>query len=114
MHHLKLFACWYLQLFQQYQEAFAKIPNIQIITEPNDSHSNFWLQTLLLNESIENQRDDILLATNDAGCMTRPIWKLLNQLKPYQKCQSMELPIAESLSRRLINLPSSPQIMMEK
>jgi len=25
----------------------------------------------------------------------------------------MELPIAESLSRRLINLPSSPQIMME-
>ena len=100
-------------LFQQYQEAFAKIPNIQIITEPNDSHSNFWLQTLLLNESIENERDDILLATNDAGYMTRPIWKLINQLKPYQKCQSMELPIAESLSRRLINLPSSPQIMME-
>lgn len=100
-------------LYQQYQEAFAEIPNIQIITEPNDSHSNYWLQTILLDESVELERDSILMATNDAGLMTRPVWTLLNHLKPYQKCQSMKLPIAESLSRRLINLPSSPQIMMK-
>ena len=94
-------------LFQQYQEAFAKIPNIQIITEPNDSHSNFWLQTLLLNESIENQRDDILLATNDAGCMTRPIWKLVNQLPMYKDAQTSNLSNSEWLEERVVNIPSS-------
>jgi len=100
-------------LHKCYQEAFSAVAGIQIISEPNKCSSNYWLQTLILDESVESRRDEILAATNDAGLMTRPVWTLLNKLKSYQKCQSMNLPVAESLARRLINLPSSPQLMME-
>lgn len=101
------------RIYERYKEGFAKVTNTKIISEPRNCRSNYWLQTLLLDESIESERNAILTATNNAGFMTRPVWKLINQLKPYQKCQSMKLPIAESLSRRLINLPSSPQIIMK-
>jgi perosamine synthetase len=60
-----------------------------------------------LDESAADQRDAVLTATNDAGLMTRPAWRLLHQLAPYQQCPRAPLPVAESLARRLINIPSS-------
>lgn len=100
-------------LFKRYQSAFNGVPQVRIFSEPKGCHSNYWLQTLLLDESVADQRDLILTATNDAGFMTRPSWALISRLKPYQKCQKMELPVAESLERRLINLPSSAQLTMK-
>jgi aminotransferase in exopolysaccharide biosynthesis len=101
------------QLYKRYKAAFSGISNIQIVAEPEGTSSNYWLQTLLLDESMASERNAILTSTNDAGLMTRPIWTLLNKLKPYNKCQAMHLPIAESLEGRLINLPSSSQLMTD-
>ena len=78
-----------------------------MVVEPANCHSNYWLQTLLLDESMSEQRDNILAATNDVGLMTRPAWTLLHRLAPFRECPSMELPVAESLASRLINIPSS-------
>lgn len=100
------------QLFGRYQNAFSKIPQVNIVAEPAGCRSNYWLQALLLDESIAGQRDAILTATNDAGLMTRPSWKLLHGMASYCKCPRMELPVAESLERRLINLPSSSHLGM--
>ena len=101
------------RLYDRYIEAFNTVTDMHIVAEPRGCHSNYWLQTLLLDESVASERDAILTATNDAGVMTRPAWTLLNQLKPYQKCLSMKLSVAESLEQRLISLPSSPQLIME-
>jgi perosamine synthetase len=65
------------------------------------------LQTLMLSESVAEQKEAILTATNDAGLMTRPVWTLTHRLAPYSECPKMGLPVAESLEQRLINLPSS-------
>jgi aminotransferase in exopolysaccharide biosynthesis len=94
-------------LFERYRNAFAAVPGVKMLKEPSDCHSNYWLQALLLEESIAEQRDDILAATNDAGLMTRPAWALMSCLAPFRQCPSMSLEGAESLARRLINLPSS-------
>ena len=94
-------------LFERYQTAFALVPQAHIVAEPDSCRSNYWLQTLLLDESAAGQRDAILIATNDAGVMTRPTWTLMHRLAPYSECPKMNLPVAESLERRLINLPSS-------
>jgi perosamine synthetase len=72
--------------------------------------SNFWLQGILLSENCASQRDDVLAATNDAGLMTRPAWTLMPRLPPFLNCPKMPLPVAESVERRLINLPSSPSL----
>jgi aminotransferase in exopolysaccharide biosynthesis len=99
-------------IFERYQAAFAAVPQTRIVAEPEGCRSNYWLQTLLLDESSADQRDAILAATNDAGLMTRPTWMLMHRLAPYRTCPTMKLPIAESLERRLINLPSSAQLGM--
>lgn len=95
------------EVFDRYRRAFAGMAQMRIFTEPEGCQSNYWLQALLLDESSASQRDAILAATNDAGLMTRPVWKLTHCLEPYCKCPRMPLPVAESLERRLINLPSS-------
>ncbi|MEK9763281.1 MAG: LegC family aminotransferase [Deltaproteobacteria bacterium] len=94
-------------LFLRYQQAFQDIPEVAFIQEPPECQSNYWLQTLKLSDSVANERDAILAATNDAGLMTRPVWKLLHTLPPYRDCPRAPLPVAESLEQRLINLPSS-------
>lgn len=95
------------RLFERYRDAFASVPQASMFHEPQDCTSNYWLQTLLLEEDVANQRDAILLATIEAGYMTRPAWRLLHRLPPYANSPQMPLVIAESLERRLINLPSS-------
>ena len=94
-------------LFQCYRKAFQEILEVEIVKEPVGCQSNYWLQTLKLSEPVASERDSILEATNDAGLMTRPVWKLIHTLIPYQECPRAPLPIAESLEQRLINLPSS-------
>ena len=95
------------RLFERYQDAFRNIAQIRLFSEPEGSHSTYWLQTLLLDESVANQRDAILEASNSVGLMTRPLWKLLHKLAPYRECPRAALTVAESLERSIINLPSS-------
>ena len=94
-------------LFESYRKVFRNVSNVRLFAEPNDAYSNYWLQTLLLDESVNDQRDTILESTNATGFMTRPTWTLLHKLEPYRDCHRAPLPIAESLERRIINLPSS-------
>lgn len=101
------------RIFERYQVAFATVTQARIVAEPDGCCSNYWLQTLFLDESVANQRDAILAATNDAGLMTRPTWTLMHRLVPYRACPKMALPVAELLEHRLINLPSSSQLGME-
>lgn len=95
------------ELYQRYREAFEPIEGVQIMGDPAGCRSNYWLQTLVLDESTTSIRDEILQQTNDVGIMTRPAWTLINELAPFKDCPSMDLDIARSLERRLISLPSS-------
>lgn len=94
-------------LFERYQAAFSHLRNLRIVSEPAGCRSNYWLQTLLLDESAAGERDVILDITNQAGVTTRPTWALMHKLAPYAGYPRMDLPIAESLASRTINLPSS-------
>jgi len=98
-------------LLKRYQLAFANLSGVHLVTEPLGCHSNYWLQTLLFDESMAHQRDALLTATNDAGLMTRPVWTLMHRLPMYNKAPRAPLPVAESLERRLINIPSSSGLM---
>ena len=98
------------QLYRSYASAFANVSSANIFSEPEGCRSNYWLQTLMIDESSSGERDAILTATNDLGFMTRPAWTLIHRLEPYRDCPKMELPVAESLERCLINLPSSVRL----
>jgi perosamine synthetase len=96
------------RLYDRYRHAFANIPGVRLVNEPAGCRSNYWLQTLALDEALADQRNAVLTATNDAGLMTRPVWDLMHRMPFYRNSPMAPLPVAESLWRRLINIPSNP------
>ena len=99
------------ELFQRYRRAFAEVAGVSLMAEPQHCQSNYWLQTLLLDTRHAPHRDAVLQATNAAGIQTRPAWVLMNELIPFKDYPSMELSGAQSLSQRLINIPSSSGLL---
>ncbi len=95
------------RLFDRYQAAFANVQGVRLVAEPVSCRSNYWLQTLMLDESQADRRDEVLTATNDAGLMTRPVWTLMHRLSMFCNAPKAPLPVAEAIERRLINIPSS-------
>jgi aminotransferase in exopolysaccharide biosynthesis len=95
------------RLFEKYEHAFRDLPGVRLMGEPAGCRSNYWLQALLLDESVSTQRDAVLAQTNAAGVMTRPAWGLMHRLVPYRACPRAPTPVAESLEQRIINIPSS-------
>jgi len=98
-------------LYDHYQAAFLPVKGAKLIAEPAQCHSNYWLQAIMLNADQAHQRDAILQATNQAGFMTRPAWQLMHQLTPFNNCPRMDLGTAEQLAQRLINIPSSSNLL---
>lgn len=99
------------ELARRYTESFSGLDGATLFTERPGTRVNYWLQTLILDEAQAAHRDEVLKQTNDAGLMTRPVWELLNTLPMYRECPSAPLPVAQSLARRIINIPSSPQLI---
>ncbi|AOP33675.1 aminotransferase DegT [Leptospira tipperaryensis] len=102
------------ELFQKYKDSFSSIEDVFIFEEPKESRSNYWLQTLVLSNKVSQKRDEILTVTNDSGVMTRPCWSLMHKLKPFSDCPRMDLSVAISLEKRLINIPSGSGLLVSK
>ena len=92
------------ELAKRYQDFFKPL-DIPFIKEPTHARSNYWLNAVIMSE--RKTRDDFLKATNEAGVMTRPIWRLLNKLEMYKDYQTDALENAQWLEERVVNIPSS-------
>jgi perosamine synthetase len=69
-----------------------------------------WLNALLLDSGAE--RDAFLTETNAQGIETRPPWRLLSDLPMFTAApRTGDLPVARSLVSRLINIPSSANLI---
>lgn len=95
------------ELASKYHQFF-KAENITTVEEPSFSRANYWLNAVLLNSKLE--RDQFLEETNDAGVMTRPVWKLLHRLPYLQDCPHDALTNSIYIEERLVNIPSSVRI----
>ena len=102
------------KLHDLYKDSFSKFEEIELFNEPADTSSNYWLQAILISKEFEYLRDEILSETNNAGYMTRPVWGLLNELTQFENCPSMNLDGARDLAKRVINIPSSPNLAGRK
>ncbi|RHX86302.1 LegC family aminotransferase [Leptospira stimsonii] len=102
------------ELFLKYKDSFSSIEGVSLFEEPNGTRSNYWLQTLVLADHVSHKRDEILTVTNDNGVMTRPCWGLMHKLIPFSECPRMDLSVALSLEKRLINIPSGSGLLVSK
>ena len=102
------------KLHDLYKDSFSKFEEIEFFNEPADSSSNYWLQAILISKEFDYLRDEILSETNNSGYMTRPVWGLLNELSQFKNSPKMNLDGARDLAKRLINIPSSPNLAGRK
>jgi perosamine synthetase len=94
-------------LFERYCEQLSALNGIRLLNEPTECSSNYWLQTIVLDEPDEGLRNMILTALNEAGLMSRPAWTGLHKLEHFKDCPNMDMSVVDSLEKRIINVPSS-------
>jgi len=103
------------RLAERYAVAFENLPSVELVAEPEGCRSNHWLVTLrfLADEPAvaEAQRLQVLEAAHAEGLLLRPVWRLLHQLPMYGEAPRGALAVAEDQACRLLNLPSSPQLL---
>jgi aminotransferase in exopolysaccharide biosynthesis len=95
------------ELAETYKTFFPTL-GMSFVTEPEHARSNYWLNALILPD--RKSRDAFLQATNDAGVMTRPVWRLMNELEMFKDCSRGPLDNAEWLEQRVVNIPSSVRL----
>ncbi len=78
---------------------------LDFVTEPPQAHSNYWLNALVLED--KPARELFLQELNEAGVMSRPIWRLMNELTMFRDYQSADLSNSKWLEERVVNIPSS-------
>ncbi|MCF6340278.1 MAG: LegC family aminotransferase [Sulfurimonas sp.] len=93
------------ELALKYEKFFENNDDIEFVKETQDSSANYWLQAVVVKD-VKN-RDDFLDFTNKNGIMTRPIWKLMNELKMFKDAQCSNLDNSKYLEQRVINISSS-------
>lgn len=96
------------RLAAAYAAAFAGCAEASVFAEPPHSHSNYWLNALLLEVDSLGERDEILHRLHDRAILARPLWTPMHFLEIYADAPRDRLPVTERLHVRLINLPSSP------
>jgi perosamine synthetase len=92
---------------RRYEQVFAGVPGVTFIKEPAGTSSNYWLNAILLDDDDMTVREGVLQACHDAGFLARPAWTLMHRLPMFKDSPRDDLSDAESIERRLINLPSS-------
>lgn len=94
------------ELTKHYEQWLGNLDGVHLFKEPANTKSNYWLQTILLDERFN--RDEVLDFLNEQGVMSRPIWTPMHHLAIYQNCPKSDLSVTEQLNRSVINIPSTP------
>jgi len=97
-------------LAYRYRQIFQEVRGVSFLTEPPDTRSNYWLNTIVLDQRHAAFRDEILARGHQRGLGIRPAWDLLHTLPMYRHCPRMPLQHAETIGPRLLNLPSGPAL----
>jgi perosamine synthetase len=92
----------------RYRAALAGIPGITLPCERPGTTHIYWMVSILVEPPYPLDRDRLMAALRRQGIDSRPFFHPLDVLPPYRS--ERPRPIALSLSRRGLNLPSSPKL----
>lgn len=107
MENLPMFIENKRSLAEDYKKLFED-KDMHFVVERTGTTVNYWLNALICTDLKE--RNMFLEATNDNGVMTRPIWKLMTNLKMFKNSQLENIENAQWLEDRVVNIPSSVRV----
>jgi len=79
---------------------------ITLPVEKDYAKNVYWMYSILINEDAKISRDKLLFELDKAGIESRPFFTPIHQ-QPIYKHLKGEFPVADDISQRGINLPSS-------
>ena len=97
------------EIAKEYETNLRSIP-LKFLKQQTDTNCSYWMVSCLTQSEEERKRLRQYLLNN--GIETRPTFPSIHQMPVYSK-QYIDLPIAQSLSERGINLPSYPRLTTE-
>jgi perosamine synthetase len=97
-------------IFKSYKKIFFKNIYFSIYCGLKDSSPNHWLITIVLKKKYTKFHESIIkfLISNDIEA--RPIFEPMTKIKYLNKYPAMNLNKSLNIAKRIINLPSSPQL----
>lgn len=97
-----------------YKELFADYKGGRILPFRPETRSNQWFYSLEILKDEKLDLCEIITKLGDSGVQTRPIWGLIHEQKPYQKCIAYHIEKAAYYSRCVLNIPCSTQITKDE
>lgn len=94
-------------LAKQYATAFEGFSNANFLFEPPGTRSNYWLNTIIMQDAILPLRNKLFQKIRSAGFLIRPAWELLTTLPHFAECPCADLSTSKDMQPRIVNLPSS-------
>ena len=87
------------KLFIRYNLYFSNVKYLSLFKEPKNCKSNYWLQTIILKKKFANFKNQFIKFSTLKNVETRPVWKLLSNLKYFKNCPSMNLDNSKVLKK---------------
>lgn len=97
----------FIQIKKTNYQAYNKL-GINLFGFANGIRTNYWFYSLMT-----ESRDSLLNYLNEQGVQTRPIWKLIHTLKPYEMSQTYKIEKAVYYYEHILNLPCSTNLSIE-
>lgn len=94
------------EIFNFYKSELSEIQEITFLEEPEDSFSNYWLTTILLDENSTIDREQLRLHLERDNIESRPLWKPMHLQPVFKDYRSYLNGVSESLFDRGLCLPS--------
>lgn len=101
--------------FDTYATAFAGLPGITLLKEPEGAFSNRWLSTILVHpkETGGRTRETIRLALAKENIESRPLWKPMHLQPIFSNCPYYGEEVSEELFQLGLCLPSGSNLSEE-
>ncbi len=107
LENLKKFLNFKRNLFIKYKKNLSKFKGIIVFKEPPNGKSNYWLQTLIINNKFKNIKKELFKYANQEGVAIRSAWTLMHKNKYLKRFPKMDLSNANKIQKLIINIPSS-------
>lgn len=98
----------------RYQEGINNIRGLSLLTFEENSRPNYWFYSLYVQPEFPLSRNELMVFLEERGISTRPMWKLIHTLKPYQYAQSYEIHKAYDYVEKILNIPCSTNLTDEE
>ena len=94
-------------LFYRYKKRIQKFDGVKILEEPKNCKSNYWLQTLIFENSNKKNIEEFLKISHKKKMFSRPAWKLLHSLSYLKNSEIDDLTNSKKMINSVVNIPSS-------